>query len=72
MKSVIASVVVAVLAGLVDAKASFTNTDYTVTKGQSFTLAWSGGVGPYTVNLKSGSSTNLKTVEALTSMPLTA
>ncbi|KAH6660127.1 hypothetical protein BKA67DRAFT_530243 [Truncatella angustata] len=67
MKSVIASFAVAVLAGLVDAKASFTNTEFDIVAGQSYTLKWEGGAGPYTINLKDGPSNNLETVETLIS-----
>ncbi|KAM0819636.1 hypothetical protein AB5N19_05452 [Seiridium cardinale] len=65
MKSVIASIAVAVLAGLVDAKASFTNTAFDVEAGESFTLTWVGGTGPFQILLKDGPSTNLETVETL-------
>ncbi|KAI1849251.1 hypothetical protein JX265_008662 [Neoarthrinium moseri] len=65
MKSAIASIAFAVLAGLASAKVAFTNSNYNVEAGKPFTLEWDGGKGPYTINLKDGPSDDLKTVQAL-------
>ena len=46
---------------------AFTNSGYDVQAGQPFTLTWTGGVGPITINLKRGPATNLATVQVLTS-----
>ncbi|KUI57242.1 hypothetical protein VP1G_04492 [Cytospora mali] len=45
----------------------FTNSDYTVTAGKTFTLTWADASGPVTITLKDGPSTNLKDVEVLAS-----
>ncbi|ROW11240.1 hypothetical protein VMCG_01403 [Cytospora schulzeri] len=43
----------------------FTNSDFAVTAGKSFTLTWSDADGPVTITLKDGASTDLKDVEVL-------
>lgn len=53
-------------AAMVAAKASFTNTDFSVEAGKPFKLTWDGASGPVTILLKSGPSGNLKTVSTLT------
>ncbi|KUI66869.1 hypothetical protein VM1G_02044 [Cytospora mali] len=45
----------------------FTNSDYAVTAGKTFTLTWADASGPVTITLKDGPSTNLKDVEVLAS-----
>jgi hypothetical protein len=59
--------VVAALATSVQGLASFTNSNFNIVAGQAFTLTWKeeGGSGPYTVNVKNGPSTNLKTYQSL-------
>lgn len=64
MKSVIASISIAVLAGLAQA-VQFTNSAYDVTADEALTLTWSDGVGPYQILLKDGPSTDLDTVSTL-------
>ncbi|KAM3078119.1 hypothetical protein ACMFMF_004529 [Clarireedia jacksonii] len=44
------------------ANVQFTNSNFELTAGQTFTLTWSGANGPVTVLLKDGASTDLKTV----------
>lgn len=61
-----AGILVAALASVAHALVAFTNAGYDVKAGQAFTLSWSGGVGPVTINLKNGPPTNLVTVETLT------
>lgn len=64
MQSVIASFALAALAGLANA-VEFTNSAYDITAGQSFTLTWDDGTGPYQILLKNGPSTDLSTVSTL-------
>jgi len=54
------------LAAAVLAQPKFTNSDFTVTEGEPFTLTWSNAQGPVTIKLKTGPSTDLKTVSVLT------
>ncbi|POS80757.1 extracellular matrix protein [Diaporthe helianthi] len=44
-----------------------TNSAYAVQAGQPFTLTWSDSVGPVTITLKNGASTDLKDVEVIAS-----
>lgn len=68
MKSVVYSVVLAVLAGLASCKVALTNSNYdNIEAGESFTITWSGNTGPITLTLKNGPEGNLKTVSTITS-----
>ncbi|KAJ9161391.1 hypothetical protein NKR19_g2356 [Coniochaeta hoffmannii] len=53
---------VAALAAVVNAKASFTNSQFVIEAGKPFELKWSGASGPVTINLKNGLNSNLQTV----------
>lgn len=65
------SAVVLALAAAANA-VQFTNPGVKPEPGKPFELTWSGAEGPVTITLKSGSSDNLKTVEELASMFLSA
>ncbi|KAL2199904.1 Ser-Thr-rich glycosyl-phosphatidyl-inositol-anchored membrane family-domain-containing protein [Corynascus similis CBS 632.67] len=45
----------------------FTNSDFTITEGEPFTLKWTDAEGPVTITLKTGPEENLQTVTVLTS-----
>jgi hypothetical protein len=48
---------------------SFTNSAFNgITAGQPITLTWKDAVGPVTITLKNGASTNLQTVSTVASM----
>lgn len=53
-------------AAAVLAQPKFTNSDFTITEGEPFTLTWSNAQGPVTIKLKAGPETDLTTVRVLT------
>ncbi|KAI5923318.1 Ser-Thr-rich glycosyl-phosphatidyl-inositol-anchored membrane family-domain-containing protein [Camillea tinctor] len=68
MKSVIASVFLAALAGLANAKVILTNTNYeSIQVGQAFQITWADAEGPVTILLKNGAENDLKDVATLAS-----
>jgi hypothetical protein len=44
-----------------------TNTDFTVTENQPYTITWTGSTDPVTIKLKTGASNDLKDVQTITS-----
>ncbi|KAI0017641.1 Ser-Thr-rich glycosyl-phosphatidyl-inositol-anchored membrane family-domain-containing protein [Xylariomycetidae sp. FL0641] len=68
MKSTFASVLVAALAGLANAKIALTNSNFAgITVGQPFTITWTEATGPVTILLKNGPSDDLATVSEIAS-----
>ncbi|KAI0600898.1 Ser-Thr-rich glycosyl-phosphatidyl-inositol-anchored membrane family-domain-containing protein [Biscogniauxia sp. FL1348] len=68
MKSVIASVFLAALAGLANAKVILTNTNYDdIQVGKAFEITWADAEGPVTILLKNGAENDLKDVSTITS-----
>ncbi|KAI1504340.1 Ser-Thr-rich glycosyl-phosphatidyl-inositol-anchored membrane family-domain-containing protein [Biscogniauxia marginata] len=66
MKSIIASVFLAALVGLANAKVILTNTDYDdIEVGKPFEITWADATGPVTITLKTGAENDLKTVTDL-------
>ncbi|KAF6808117.1 hypothetical protein CSOJ01_07723 [Colletotrichum sojae] len=59
------SVIVAGFAALAQA-VQLTNSDFSITAGEPFTITWSDNQGPVTLTLKNGPSTDLKTVTTIT------
>lgn len=55
----------AALAAMAEARAAFTNTDFTVTAGEPFTLTWEGATAAVTITLKNGPKDDLKDVMVL-------
>jgi hypothetical protein len=73
MKVVISSVVLAVLAGLANAKVMLTNSAFDgIEAGKTFEITWTDAQGPVTLTLKNGAEGDLKTVGVLTSAYLDA
>ncbi|KAI1488272.1 Ser-Thr-rich glycosyl-phosphatidyl-inositol-anchored membrane family-domain-containing protein [Biscogniauxia mediterranea] len=68
MKSVIASVFLAALAGLANAKVILTNTNYDdIEVGKAFQITWADAEGPVTITLKNGAENDLKDVSTIAS-----
>lgn len=57
----------AVLAAVAEARLAFTNSDFTITAGEPFTLTWDGASAPVTITLKNGPNGDLKDVMVLDS-----
>ncbi|KAI3323589.1 hypothetical protein HD806DRAFT_497274 [Xylariaceae sp. AK1471] len=67
MKFTISSVVLAVLAGLANAKVMLTNSAFDgIEAGKTFEITWADAQGPVTLTLKNGPEGNLKTVSTIT------
>ncbi len=67
MKFSVASVI-ATLAASASAIPAFTNNDFTLTPGSTFTLSWSNAKGPVSIVLATGPATNLVKVETIDCM----
>jgi hypothetical protein len=55
----------AVLAAVAEARLAFTNSDFTITAGEPFTLTWDGASAPVTITLMNGPNGDLKDVMVL-------
>ncbi|KAI5306441.1 hypothetical protein KEM56_000888, partial [Ascosphaera pollenicola] len=65
IKSVAATALL--IAAAVEAKVSFTSVPKEAQVGKSYDISWTDAQGPVTITLKKGKSTDLKTVNVLTS-----
>ena len=67
MKFAVASVFAA-LAATAAAVPAFTNSNFDVVAGSTFTLTWTNATGPVTIYLATGESTDLQKVQAIDCM----